>query len=156
MGTLFWDWKLRSCITDRILSSKWSYMWSHDRILYVRFCEWCFVKCFQYMCVSKREWCFQYARYVSNLIRILPINCPMPMLRLYTAPCGMRAHWPSKRRTLFIDITFPIYIFCPNDSVSILWMFSIYKKPMGQMTKRPNDRSLFAIKYFQSRSYIFS
>ena len=68
---------------DRILSVEWSYTFRemivylyHNRILYVRPCQRCFVMCFQYMYVPKWNWCFQYAEYVSNLIRMFPIYYP--------------------------------------------------------------------------------
>ena len=90
---------------------EWSYLWSRDRILYVRPYQWCFVICFQYMYVSKRKWCFRYAEYVSNLIRMFPTSdfCfqyPMHVSNIHFL--FPNANDVSKRQCF--QCMFPIYI----------------------------------------------
>ena len=74
---------------------------SHNRNLYVRPCQWCFAICFQYMCVSKRKWWFQYPVYASNLIRMFPM-CVSNIHFLFP-----NANDVSKR--LCFQCMFPIY-----------------------------------------------
>ena len=69
---------------------------------------------------------------------------------------ALRSFWPKDRLIWPMDPLLLTWIVCfrPGSSAFDPTPFEIGNR--GQMTERPNDRLLFAIKYSRSRSYTFN
>ena len=118
---------------------------------------WCFIICFQYMCVFKRKWCFQYTEYVSNLIRMFPISISYWVLLIKMWPVWARLIVAPPARG-HLEVTLSVFL----DSGGS-WSFfvqEIYIKSNVRLSKNthvfePSFSDIYFTGWFEF-SFIFS